>query len=160
MKTRILFSVIMILTVSWAMGQEKPKSDLYLLVNGKHVSQAEFELAQKDSTAIMYFIPSDKAIMLYGPQAKNGAIDLTTRYPVSNEGSKMTEVVLRITNSKGKPVARAKVLSENGSILAYSDKCGWVRLENFSQGNTVTISTGKKTLKNLVISNQVMHVKL
>lgn len=95
-----------------------------------------------------------QAINLYGPAGKDGV------YLLHEEEKPTVDVILRLTDKKGNPVKRGKVMSENGSILAESDKCGWVILENFSLGKTVTISTGKNKTTQLVITRQVMNVKL
>lgn len=209
MKTLIFIFILSMLAFN-IHGQEN--SGFYLVINGEPATTEEFDEATRDTTAVMHFLPSAKAIRLFGPIAKNGAIMLTTNpipdssyspimimngrrtHPDSlnnkrfeyidvirgpratslygptgkdgvfivhpSEEPPLQTIILHLTNSKGKAVKKAKVISENDRILAMSDSCGWIVLENFSLGNTVTISTGKKSLKNLVINNQYMNVKL
>ncbi len=99
-------------------------------------------------------IRGQQALNLYGPAAKDGV------YLLHREKNTPVNVILRLVDERGNPVRRGKVISENGSILAESDKCGWIMLENFSLGNTVTISAGKKKLTSLVINRQVMKIKI
>ena len=192
------------------MAQRSDSLRAYILINGQPSTEEQLDKVRSDSTVVIHFIPGNKAVPLYGPQAKNGALIATISQGktlpepvVFYEGKRIPfdsinmntvkridvirgqqavnlygpagvndvyivhkgyplfiDVIMRITDKNGKPVRKAEVIGDNGSILATSDKCGWVSLENFSVGNTVTISAGKKVLKNLVITDQVMNVKL
>ncbi len=207
---RLIPFLLFLLILAEAGAQNPDSLKAYIIINGIPSSQQELDKVRKDSTVVIHFIPGNKAVPLYGPQAKNGALVATIspgktmaepvvflegrRIPLDSLNFNNVEridvirgqqavnlygpagkndvyivhkgpplfidVIMRITDKNGKPVKKAEVIGENGSILAKSDKCGWVSLENFSMGNTVTISAGKKILKNLVITDQVMNVKL
>ena len=203
---RILVIAIFLLFSPWTEAQDLP--DLYVIIDGKPATAEAFQRIQSDSATVIYFLPPEKAVALYGPVAAKGALIITSRKkPVENpvflkngerihpdsidyknvtridvirgakavdlyglagkdgvyilheEEAQPTDVILRWTNEKGNPVKRGKVISENGSILARTDKCGWAVLENFSLGKSVTLSTANKSTR-IKITQKVMNVKL
>ncbi len=207
MKQLLLSSAFLLFSMA-VMAQKSDSTSFFLVIDGEQATQEEFRKIQNDSTVIIHFLKGDRAIELYGPAARNGAL-ITSRPDPSNKGvffygktrisadsvdysnisridvirgrqaidlygpggkdgvfilhenkPEFANIIIRITNNKGNPVGKATVKNKNGSILAKSDKCGWVILENFSLGNAVTISKGKSNLTNLVINRQVMNVKL
>lgn len=210
MKRLVLSTCFLLFTLA-AIAQESDSSSFYLVIDGERATQSEFNKMQLDSTAVIHFLKADKAMDLFGPAARNGALIISGHteiedqkkaiylyrnqrisadsiefnnvsridvirgrqalnlygvagkngvYIIHDQKPQFTNVILRITDKNGKPVRNATIKNKNGSILAKSDKCGWVNLENFSIGNTVTIAAGKKYLSDLVVTQQILYVKL
>jgi hypothetical protein len=98
-----------------------------------------------------------QAINLYGPGARDGVLLLHTE---EGNKEKRLDVLLEIVNSRGKPVKGATITDESGKVLAISNNCGMVYVENLLVGNNISIFSKKYQRKDIPVREKKVKIQL
>ena len=121
-----------------------------VLLNGRPIPADSLQKVQFEKIDV---IRGQQALNLYGPAGKDG-VYLVQAAP------ELTDVWLEIRNKKGKPVKGAQLTDEQGNILAVSNSCGIITLENFSKGTNVIVKSKKYKPQTVSISSKKQNIIL
>ena len=131
---------------------KKSKKEPVILLNGTRVPE---DSLQGTSFEKIDVIRGNQAINLYGPAARDGV------WLVQAEETPQKEnVLLEVKDSKGRGLRGVAVKNEREQLLATTNKCGMVVLENFSFGESVTLIGKKGSTKKIKIDNPVNSIIL
>lgn len=121
-----------------------------VLLNGRPIPADSLQKVQFEKIDV---IRGQQALNLYGPAGKDG-VYLVQAAP------ELTDVWLEIRNKKGKPVKGAQLTDEQGNVLAVSNSCGIITLENFSKGTNVIVKSKKYKPQTVSISSKKQNIIL